>query len=111
MVSFSFMLEGFREFSEIVFCVCVSVGGGEVYVYMCDLYITPPCTITLYFFLSNWTFSKPGFLRQEKKLQEIDIGISWVFDFLKADITQLLQGYLFPEIMYKALFLCMVVNQ
>ena len=53
MVSLSFMLEGFREFSEIVFCVCVSVGGGEVYVYMCDLYITPPCTITLYFFLSN----------------------------------------------------------
>jgi hypothetical protein len=35
-----------RIFRDCVFvCVCVSVGGGEVYVYMCDLYITPSGTI------------------------------------------------------------------
>lgn len=44
-------------------------------------------------------------------LQKIDVDISSAFDFKKMDITQILQGYSFPEIIYKALFLCMVVNQ
>lgn len=41
-----------RTFRDCV-CVCVSVGGGEVYVYVCDLYITPSGTITLYCFFSD----------------------------------------------------------